>query len=256
MRAEQDEYTWPTIGLQFRSKVTKMLKMTPNDKSDTMAYLKTLVLKMMDADGKRDRPVNAAELAISGLLRTVPTLSHQSLNPLAVSAKSALDQSMIAAATQGDDPWLLFLEKEYLLQLCFLSDIAARHKLYRVAKISYWPSTKLHYANWEATLEPVHLDTLGEAFIADEDVVLGPRGMRLTKSGSLLGYIVAQYIDGDDEDPVRTQCVDLYIEDALPKHRAYLHRQKKVPSVSLCCTSSALLSPSSLLSVATRTRHP
>jgi hypothetical protein len=123
---------------------------------------------------------------------------------------------------------LLFLEKEYLLQLCFLSDIAARHKLYRVAKISYWPSTKQHYANWEATLEPVHLDTLGEAFAADEDVVLGPRGMRLTKSGSLLGYIVAQYINGDDEDPVRTQCVDLYIEDALPKHRAYLHRQKKV----------------------------
>ena len=76
MRAEQDEYTWPTIGLQFRSKVTKMLKMTPNDKSDTMAYLKTLVLKMMDADGKRNRPVNAAQLAISGLLRTVPTLSH------------------------------------------------------------------------------------------------------------------------------------------------------------------------------------
>jgi hypothetical protein len=103
--------------------------------------------------------------------------------------------------------------------------------LYRVAKISYWPSTKQHYANWEATLEPVHLDTLGEPFVADEDVILGPRGMRLTKSGSLLGYIVAQYIDGDDEDPVHTQCVDLYIEDALPKHRAYLHRQKKVTTV-------------------------
>jgi hypothetical protein len=67
MRAEHDEYTWPTIGLQFRSKVTKMLQMTPNDKSDTMAYLKTLVLKMMDADSKRDRTVNAAELAISVL---------------------------------------------------------------------------------------------------------------------------------------------------------------------------------------------
>ena len=135
---------------------------------------------------------------------------------------------MIAAATQGDDPWLLFLEKEYLLKLCFLSDIAARHKLYRVAKISYWPSTKQHYANWEATLEPVHLGTLGELYVADEDVIVGPRGMRLTKSGSLLGYIVAQYIDGDEEDPVRTQCVVLYIEDALPKHLAYLHRQNKV----------------------------
>jgi hypothetical protein len=27
LRAEQDEYTWPTIGVQFRSKVSKMLKM-------------------------------------------------------------------------------------------------------------------------------------------------------------------------------------------------------------------------------------
>jgi len=54
--------------------------------------------------------------------------------------------------------------------------------------------------------------------------------MRLTKSAKLLGYILAQYIDGDDEDPTRTDCVDLYIEDALPKHRAYLHRQQKVPT--------------------------
>jgi hypothetical protein len=77
----------------------------------------------------------------------------------------------------------------------------------------------------------VHLDTLGESFVADEDAILGPRGMRLTKSGRLLGHILAQYIDGDNEDLVRTECVlvDLsYIEDALPKHRAYLHRQDKV----------------------------
>ena len=56
--------------------------------------------------------------------------------------------------------------------------------------------------------------------------------MRLTKSAKLVGYILAQYIDGDAEDPTRTECVDLYIEDALPKHRAYQHRLEKelVPS--------------------------
>ncbi len=52
--------------------------------------------------------------------------------------------------------------------------------------------------------------------------------MRLTKSGKLVGYIVAQYIDGDAKDPIRTDCVDLYIEDGLPKHRAYIHRRDKV----------------------------
>ena len=249
MRAEQDGYNWPTLGQQFRSKHTQKLKMTPNDNSDTMAYLKKLVLQMIDADGKRDRPSNADATQLSGLLRTVPTLSHESLNPLALAAKQALDQSVTAAATQGDDPWLLFLEKEYLSKLCFLVDIAARHKLFRVAKISYWPSTKERYANWEATLEPVHIDAQGDPFVADDDVVQGPKGktiflpnpsqttnltliepilgLRLTKSAKLLGYILAQYIDGDDEEPTRTECVDLYIEDALPKHRAYKHRRDK-----------------------------
>ncbi len=93
------------------------------------------MLQMMDADGKRDRPSNADAAQLSELLRTVPTLSHESMNPLAVAAKQALDQSVTAAATQGDDPWLLFLEKDYLLKLCFLIDIAARHKLFRVAKL-------------------------------------------------------------------------------------------------------------------------
>ena len=49
----------------------------------------------------------------------------------------------------------------------------------------------------------------------------------MTKSSKLVGYILAQYIDGDEEAPTRTECVDLYIEDAVPKHRAYLHRQEK-----------------------------
>ena len=130
----------------------------------------------MEADSKRGRNLNDSALQLSGLLRTVPTLSHASTNPLAVAAKTALDHRITTAATQGDDPWLLFLEAQYLAKLCFIDDTAERHKLFRVAKISYWPSTKDRYANWEATLEPVHLDTTGEPFVADADVVLGPNG--------------------------------------------------------------------------------
>jgi hypothetical protein len=90
LRAEQDVYTWPTIGAAYRSKHTKQLKMTPNDKTDAMAYLKELVLKMVDADAKRSRPQNDASLHMSGPLRTVPTLSHESIDPVAVAAKSKL----------------------------------------------------------------------------------------------------------------------------------------------------------------------
>jgi hypothetical protein len=176
LRAEQDKYNSPTLGNEFRSKHTKQLKMTPQDKSDTLMYMKKLVIKMMDADSKRAHPADEPAMQLSGLLRTVPTLSHESTNPKAVAAKQALENTITIAATQEDDPWLLFLEKEYVLQLCFLYDIAARHKLFHVAKISYWPSNKERYANWEATLEPVHLDAKGEPFVTDEDVVVGPNG--------------------------------------------------------------------------------
>ena len=150
--------------------------MTPNDKKDVFVYLKELVLKMMDADAKRTRPNNEDATLMSGLLRTVPTLSHESTNPLAIAAKQVLDNTLSTAARQRDDPWLLFLEEQYLHKLCFLYDMPARHKLYRVAAVSYWPSTKERFANWEATLEPVHLDANGDPYVADEDVVVGPSG--------------------------------------------------------------------------------
>jgi hypothetical protein len=116
--------------------------------------------------------------------------------------------------------WLVLLTDEYVGKICFLNDIAERHKLYRVCKIAYWTSTKTRFANWEATLEPVHLSPDGQFYVADEDAVIGPKGIRVTKSKVLLGYILAQYIDGDDEEPTRADCVDLYIENAIDKFKA------------------------------------
>ena len=106
----------------------------------------------------------------------------------------------------------------------FSHDIAERQKLYRVCNIAYWTSNKTRYANWEATLEPVHLLSTGLFEVADEDTILGPSGLRLTKSKVLLGYILAQYIDGDEEDPTRSDCVDIYIENAIDKLKAYLFK--------------------------------
>ncbi len=85
-------------------------------------------------------------------------------------------------------------------------------------------SNKSRYANWEATLEPVNLLPSGEFTVPDEATVLGPKGIKLTKSKALLGYILAQYIDGDDEEPTRSDCVDLYIEYAIEKLKAYLFK--------------------------------
>jgi hypothetical protein len=157
----------------------------------------------------------------------VPTLNLQSTNTRALELRKQLEAEVCLQATQTDDPWLLFLTKEYVGKICFLNEIAERHKLFRVCNIAYWTSNKKRYANWEATLEPVHLMSTGLFEVADEDTILGPSGVRLTKSKVLLGYILAQYIDGDDEEPTRSDCVDIYIENAIEKLKAYLFKQQK-----------------------------
>jgi hypothetical protein len=48
--------------------------------------------------------------------------------------------------------------------------------------------------------------------------------VRITKAKVLLGYILAQYIDGDDAEPTRTECVDLYIENAMDKLKTYVFK--------------------------------
>ena len=126
-----------------------------------------------------------------------------------------MDAYLVANAQQVDDPWLLFLEKEYKGQVCFVNDIAARHKLYRVAKISYWSSTKYEYGNWEATLEPIHLSSDGSYFVHEKNSVVGPNGARVTIAKCYRGYILAQCINGDDDEPQRTVCVDEYMTNAI-----------------------------------------
>ena len=224
MRADAHEFKYPSIGQEFRTNNKKAkLKLTPSDNRNDLEYLKALVILMMKADAKRGQ-VDTAPLQLSGLLRKVPTLTVQGTNALALKLRKEQEDEVCLLATVADDPWLVFLSDTYLGKICFLNDIPERHKLYRVANIAYWTSNKTRFANWEATLEPVHLMPSGEFIVADEDCILGPKGARLTKSKVLLGYILAQYIDGDEEDPTRSDCVDMYIENAIDKLKAYLFK--------------------------------
>ena len=224
LRAENDEFTYPSIGDKYRTQTKKRkIKMTPSNSQNDLEYLKELVILMTKADSRRGAVTNET-IPMSGLLRKVPTLNVQSTNATALKLRKQMEDAVCVQATQADDPWLLFLTAEYVGKICFLCDTAERHKLYRVCKIAYWTSNKTRYANWEATLEPVHVSQCGDFYVDDADVVVGPNGVRLTKSKVLLGYILAQYIDGDDAEPTRSECVDLYIENALEKFKAYVHR--------------------------------
>ena len=160
----------------------------------------------------------------------MPTLNVQTTNAKALKHRQDLEDEVCVEAAQADDPWLLFLRKEYVGKICFLNDIAERHKLYRVRNIAYWTRNKARFSNWEATIEPVHLKPSGMFEVADEDTILGPSGVRITKSKVLLGYILAQYIDGDEEEPTRSDCVDLYIENAIDKLKAYLFKLQQIQS--------------------------
>jgi hypothetical protein len=75
--------------------------------------------------------------------------------------------------------------------------------------------------DWEATLEPIHLSADGSCFVHDNDSVVGPNGTRVTMAKCFRGYILAQYINGDDEDPQRTVCVDEYMTNALERNALY-----------------------------------
>jgi hypothetical protein len=60
----------------------------------------------------------------------------------------------------------------------------------------------------------------------DEDVVRCSNGRIMTKAKAYLGYILAEYIDGDDAEPTRSNCVDRYMMNSLEKHEAFLQKTR------------------------------
>jgi hypothetical protein len=87
MRAEADEFKYPSIGDEYRTHNKKSkLKMTPNDNRNELDYLKALVILMMKADARRGS-LDTGPLKLSGLLRKVPTLSVQGTNKASLTTR-------------------------------------------------------------------------------------------------------------------------------------------------------------------------
>jgi asparagine synthetase A len=54
MRAENDAFTYQSIGDQYRAKTKKRkIKLTPSDDRNELEYLQSLVILMMKADSRR-----------------------------------------------------------------------------------------------------------------------------------------------------------------------------------------------------------
>jgi hypothetical protein len=149
-------------------------------------------------------------------VRINPIINAASTDPVSTRAKEQQDIAIGLQVTQADDPWLLTMDAEYIDKLCFLDDSSLRHKLYRICRIAYWPSTTKSYASWEGTMEPVYR--------LDDGVIRLSNGKTMTKADKLIGYILAEYIDGDDCEPTRSDCVDRYAFHAREKHEAFTAR--------------------------------
>ncbi len=144
MRAELDGFKYPSIGAEYRVNTKKAkIKMTPSGDRNELDYLQALVILMMKADSRRGTDDNTP-LKLLGLLRKVPTLNLQATNAKALKLRKDLEDEVCLQATQADDPCLILLTESYVGKICFLHDIAERHKLYLVCNIAYWTSNKKH----------------------------------------------------------------------------------------------------------------
>jgi hypothetical protein len=84
MRAENDEFNYPSIGEKYRANTKKRkLKLTPNNNQNEIEYLQELVILMMKADSRRGA-IDNEDVALSGLVRVLPTLNVHSTNARAL----------------------------------------------------------------------------------------------------------------------------------------------------------------------------
>ena len=81
-------------------------------------------------------------------------------------------------------------------------------------------------------MEPVYLHEDGTVFMREEDVVRCSNGRLMTKARAFLGYILAEYIDGDEAEPTRSDCVDRYIMNSLQKHEAFVRKTRPANEAS------------------------
>ncbi len=103
MRADNDGFTYPSIGGKYRTQSkTKKIKMKPSDSQNELVYLHELVVLMLKADSRRGAVDNAA-VALSGLLRVVPTLNVLSTNATALKLHLQMEERLCLNAQQTDD---------------------------------------------------------------------------------------------------------------------------------------------------------
>jgi hypothetical protein len=104
MRAEKNEFNYPSIGDEYRANTKKRkMKMRPSDNQNEIEYLQELVILMMKVNSRRGA-IDNEEVTLSGLVRKVSTLNIHSTNARALKLRQDMEDRISLKATQGDDP--------------------------------------------------------------------------------------------------------------------------------------------------------
>jgi hypothetical protein len=178
------------------------LKMTPPEKStvkEAVSYLQGLVEAMMLEDSERpSEPLFCAEDI--GLVRTLPVISLKYLDPLSVKLKAEQVADIAVDSAPVDDIWLVKLSAQYIGTL--LLDRGHYYRCFNVQYVGNEKSQSGLFACWEATCEPV-VKTDGLWNVPDQHFVVDyTTGHRCLKEQSTEGFTVADYRNGNNEDPV------------------------------------------------------
>ena len=204
------KYNTIPIGSDFRSKAKPYpLRMNPQpvegvkvNNEMQIQYLKKLLHVMMAEDNLRPlEPTAKPEDA--KLVRQLPVISEQYLNPSSTRLKKLQASTVAAMAQPKDNPWYTRLMETYLGKILW----DGGH--FRVIAIQYVPNKgKNVYPCWEATTEPVFKGDDGKFIVHDRHLVTMDDGTKKLLKSAEVGFALAEYSQGDDAEPIKLTFAD------------------------------------------------
>jgi hypothetical protein len=219
------KYNTIPIGSDFRSKAKPYpLRMNPHpmegikvNNEMQIQYLKNILHVMMAEDNLRPlEPTAKPEDA--KLVRQLPVISEQYLNPSSSRLKKLQASTVAAMAQPKDNPWYTRLMETYLGKILW----DGGH--FRVIAIQYVPNKgKNVYPCWEATTEPVFMGDDGKFIVHDRHLVTMDDGTKKLLKSAEVGFALAEYSQGDDAEPMKLTFAD-------ECHAKFLQREERQAS--------------------------
>ncbi len=155
------------------------------------------------------------------LVRRLPVLSEQHINPESVRLKQLQESTVAAMASPKDNPWIARLQEEYMGKILYDGGY------YRVFMIHLTLQRQKCLPCWEATTEPVYKDDNGAFVVHPRHLLQSVEGAPKLLKSAEVGFALAEYSNGDHVDPV-------LLPFAAECHTEFLAREARQASALAC----------------------